>query len=208
MHSSMTFTGIAALFAAMFVGALIPGVSVLAVSARSAASGFIYGAFTTIGIVVGDIFFILVAIFGLSLLADTLGNLFVLIKYLGGAYLMWLGISLWRAKSTTAETGEVMESSLLSSFLNGLFITLGDQKAILFYLGFFPAFLDLSALTSLDVGIVLLIAIVTVGGVKLGYAYFADRAGRIFKNSGAINIINITAGTVMIGVGIFLVAAA
>jgi threonine/homoserine/homoserine lactone efflux protein len=208
MQSSMTFTNIAALFGVLFVGALIPGVSVLAVAARSAAFGFIHGFFTTMGIVLGDIIFILLAIFGLSLLAHSMGGLFVLVKYLGGAYLIWLGIALWRPESRAVEAEGVMESSLLSSFLTGLFITLGDQKAILFYLGFFPAFLDLSTLSYFDAGIIILIAIVDVGGVKLGYAYAAERAGAFFKGADAIKRINIVAGTVMMGVGLFLVARA
>ena len=204
----MTFSSIAALFGVMVVGALIPGVSVLAVSARSAASGFIHGVFTTIGIVVGDIIFILLAIFGLSVLAETMGSLFVLVKYLGGAYLIWLGITLWRSKSKAVAVEETIESSLLSSFLTGLFITLGDQKAILFYLSFFPAFIDLSAVSFFDTSIIIVIATVAVGGVKLGYAFMADRANLLFKSSRANKGINIAAGSVMISVGIFLVARA
>ena len=147
MESSLTFASIAALSGVMVVGAMIPGVSVLAVSARSAAFGFAHGIFTSLGIVVGDIVFILVAIYGLSVLADLMGNHFVLIKYLGGAYLIWLGIVIWRSKSKAEGVEENSESSLLSSFMTGLLITLGDQKAILFYLGFFPAFVDLSKMS-------------------------------------------------------------
>ena len=208
MHSNMTFGTMAALFGVMFVGALIPGVSVLAVSARSATFGFIHGFFTTLGIVLGDIIFILFAIFGLSVLADTMGSLFVLVKYLGGAYLIWLGIALWRSESKAVQAAGVIDSSLLSSFLTGLFITLGDQKAILFYLGFFPAFLDLSTISYFDTGIIIVIAIVAVGGVKLGYVYMADRAGLFFKSTGAVKRINITAGTILIGVGLFLLVRA
>ena len=124
----------------MVAGALIPGVSVLAVSARSAAFGFAHGIFTSLGIVVGDMAFILVAIYGLSVLAGLMGNYFFLIKYLGGAYLIWLGIVLWRSKSKVEKVADSGKSSLPSSFMTGLLITLGDQKAILFYLGFFPAF--------------------------------------------------------------------
>jgi threonine/homoserine/homoserine lactone efflux protein len=79
----MTFSSIVALFSAMVVLASIPSVSVLAVSTRSATYGFIHGVFTTIGIVLGDIIFIIIAIWGLSFLAETMGSLFVLIKYLG-----------------------------------------------------------------------------------------------------------------------------
>jgi len=208
MQNSMTFSTIAALFGVMVVGALVPGVSVLAVTARSAASGFIHGVFTTIGIVVGDIIFILLAIFGLSVLAETMGGLFVLVKYLGAAYLIWLGLALWRSKSKVVEAEGVIESSLLSSFLTGLFITLGDQKAILFYFGFFPAFVDLSAISYFDTSIIIVMATVAIVSVKLGYAFIAVRASLFFNNSNAIKGINIVAGTVMIGVGLFLVAKA
>lgn len=203
----MTLSSIAALFGAMIVLAFIPSVSVFTVSARSAASGFIHGVFTTIGIIVGDIFFILLAIFGLSVLAETMGSLFVLVKYLGGAYLIWLGIELWRSKSKAVEAERIIECSLLSSFLTGLFITLGDQKAILFYLGFFPAFLDLSTISYFDTSIIIVIAIVAVGGVKLGYAYMADRTSLLISSK-AYQGINITAGSVMIAVGVFVMVKA
>jgi threonine/homoserine/homoserine lactone efflux protein len=203
----MTFSSIVALFSAMVVLAFIPSVSVLAVSTRAATSGFIHGVFTTLGIVVGDIIFIIIAIWGLSFLAETMGSVFVLIKYLGGAYLMLLGIGLCRSKSKEVETEEVIETSLLSSFLTGLFITVGDQKATLFYLGFFPAFLDLSKISYLDTGIIIAITTVAVGGVKLGYAFMADRA-RLLITSQTRKGINIAAGCVMIAVGVFLVTKA
>lgn len=144
MQISMTFSSIAALFGAMIVLATIPSPSVFAVVARSIASGFTHGLVTVIGIVLGDFVFIILAIYGLSAIAETMGSLFVLVKYLGSVYLIWLGIQLWRSKSNIIEVEGIKESSWLSNFLSGLFITLGDQKAFLFYLGFFPAFVDLS----------------------------------------------------------------
>ena len=207
MQSNMTLSIIAALFGIMVVGAVIPSVSVLTVSATSAASGFIHGVFTTMGIVVGDILFILLAILGLSVLAETLGSMFVLVKYLGGAYLIWLGIELWRSKLNNVKADGAIETSLLASFLAGLFITLGDQKAILFYFGFFPVFLDLSAISYIDTSIIIVIAIVAVGGVKLAYAFLADRVSLLI-NSRVYKGINITAGSVLIAVGIFVLVKA
>ncbi|MBD2344309.1 LysE family translocator [Anabaena subtropica FACHB-260] len=204
METSMTFSTILALFSAMVVLASIPSVSVLTVSTRAATSGFIHGVFTTIGIVVGDIIFIIISIWGLAFLAETMGSLFFLIKYLGGAYLILLGIGLCRSKSKGVETEEMMNTSLLSSFLTGLFITLADQKATLFYLGFFPAFLDISEVSYFDTSIIIAIAIVAVGGVKLGYAFMADRA-RLLINSTIRKKINIAAGCVMIAIGVFLI---
>lgn len=194
----------AALFGALVVLAAIPGVSVLAVSARAAASGFLHGVFTTLGIVTGDIIFILLAILGLSVLAETLGGLFVLVKYLGGAYMLWLGVRLWRSRPGGVERERAVDSSLLSSFSTGLFITLADQKAILFYLGFLPAFVDLAAISMVDTLVIVLIATVAVGGVKLVYAYMANRAS-LLVNAGAQRLLNRVAGGVMIAVGLLLI---
>ncbi|OGI46815.1 MAG: hypothetical protein A2151_00935 [Candidatus Muproteobacteria bacterium RBG_16_65_34] len=208
MESSLTPANIAALTGIMVFGALVPSVSVLAVSARSAALGFAHGVLTSVGIVVGDIVFILIAIYGLSVLADLMGSHFALVKYLGGAYLIWLGTVLWRSKPKADGVEGNSKTSMPSSFLTGLLITLADQKAILFYLGFFPAFIDLSAISLADTGIILIIATVAVGGPKLLYAFMAERAGLIFRNSKAARAVNITAGSVMAGVGVFLVAKA
>jgi len=203
----MRFSSIVGLFSTMTVLAAIPSVSVLAVSTRSATSGLIHGVFTTIGIVVGDIIFIMIAICGLSLVAETMGSLFVLIKYLGGAYLIFLGIGLCRSKSQDVQDVErngVVKSSFMSSFLTGLLITLGDQKATLFYLGFFPAFVDISTISYLDTLVIIAITIVSVGGVKLGYAFLADRA-KLLISSKIRKGINTAAGFVMIAVGVFLI---
>ncbi|HEX20645.1 MAG TPA: LysE family translocator [Acidiferrobacteraceae bacterium] len=205
MQTSLTLAQIAAIFGVMIVGAAVPSVSVLAVSARSAASGFMHGVFTTIGIMVGDILFIVLAIFGLAILAETMGHWFVLVKYLGGAYLIWLGIALWRSKSKAENVQGKTESSLLSSFLTGLFITLGDQKAILFYFGFFPAFLDLTKITFIDTGLIIAMAIIAIAVAKLTYAYLAVKA-RLLINSNTHQKINITVGSILIAVGVFVMA--
>jgi threonine/homoserine/homoserine lactone efflux protein len=188
----------------MIVLAIVPSVSVLAVTARAAAFGFTHGLFTALGIVVADILFILVAVYGLALIAEMMGDQFRLIQYIGAAYLIWLGISLWRTEVKARASDSLQQSSWSSSFLTGLLITLGDQKAILFYLGFFPAFIDLSTMTPADTLIIVLIAILGVGGAKLMYAFLADRASVMFKDSRALRGINILAACIMIAVGIAL----
>jgi threonine/homoserine/homoserine lactone efflux protein len=201
---TITISNIVALFGAMVVLASIPSMSVVAVATRAATLGFIHGVFTTIGIVLGDIVFIIIAIWGLSFLAEMMGSLFLLIKYLGGAYLIFLGVNLWKTRLQEIEQTEVQKSSLLSSFITGLFITLGDQKATLFYLGFFPAFFDLNQIKFLDTIIIITIAILAVGGVKIGYAFIANKA-RLFVSNKIRTRINIAAAIVLIGVGILLI---
>lgn len=192
----------------LIVLASVPSVSVLAVSARAATFGFTHGMFTAFGIVVADILFIVIAVYGLALVADLMGDQFRLIQYIGAAYLAWLGISMWRADAKARAAADVSKSSWMSSFLSGFLITLGDQKAILFYLGFFPAFIDLSTMTPADTLIVIAIAIVGVGGAKLVYAYLADRAALIFRDSRALRGINRFAACIMIAVALALLLKA
>ena len=203
MESSLTLGQITALFIIMVVGASIPSVSVLTVSARTVAFGFRHGLMTTIGIIAGDILFIVIAIYGLSIAAQWMGTQFAWVRYLGGTYLVWLGIILWRAKSP-AEGKATEEATMLSSFILGLLITLGDQKAILFYLGFFPAFLDMSAVSIIDTGIIISIAMVSIAGAKLVYALMAEKLSR-HMSTGFGRTINKVAGVTMMLVGVFVV---
>ncbi len=208
MESSIELSSMVALFGAMMVLAIAPDASLVAVVGRSMASGYTHGLVTVIGILVGDLVFLMLAIYGLSAIAETMGDLFVMVKYLGGAYLIWFGIGLWRARSTTVEVEKIQETSWASNFLCGLTITLGDPKAILFYLSFLPAFLDVTRVSFLDMGIIMVLAAILVGGTKLGYAYMADKARLLFKSSQAKKKVNMTAGSVMIGTGIVVIAKA
>ena len=207
MQITMTLSSMIALFGAMLVLAAMPSSSVLLVISRSAASGFIHGVLAALGIVVGDIIFILIAILGLSLLAETMGDLFVLVKYLGGAYLVWMGISLLRAKQGELKAGKNGSAAMSSSFFSGLFFTLADQKAILFYLGFFPAFINLSSLTLADTAVILSITLFAVGSVKVAYAFMADSATSLFTDRVKRGL-NIASGGLMLAIGLFVVVNA
>ena len=204
----MTLVTIITLFATMLVLALVPGVSVFTVTTRSAALGFKHGAVTASGVVAGDVVYIVLAISGLSLAAELMGKHLDLIGYIAGMYLIWLGVGQWKSGRAARNNTEDVESSLLASFLTGLLVTLGDQKAILFYLGFFPAFIDLTTVTLMDAVTVIATAVLAVGGAKLAYAFMADRAGVLSTDPGVSKAINRLAGAVLIGVGVYFILAA
>lgn len=134
----LTGSAIVALFGTMLLLAVVPGPADFAVVARSIASGFNHGLFMVGGIIAADLLFIVIAVYSLSVVAGSMGTLFVVVKYLCGAYLIWLGTGLLRPRPVLARVRGTMESSLFSSFLGGLLMTLGDPKAILFYIGLFP----------------------------------------------------------------------
>lgn len=204
----MTIASSVALFTAMLILALIPGPGVFAVVARSMASGFRSGAVTAFGIVFGDYVYIILSVFGLVALANVMGSFFVLLKYFGAAYLLWLAVSLWRASTSAQPTEGINELSLISNFLAGLITTLGNPKAILFYVGFFPTFLDLSAVSLFDVALIMVITTVAMGGVMLCYAYAASRSRQLLSGEKAAKRINRTASCVMAGSSILLATRA
>ena len=208
MEPTLTLTSIVALLGALIVLAAVPSISVLTVTARAASFGFTHGLFTAIGIVIADILFILIAVYGLALVAEMMGEQFRWVQYLGAAYLVWLGVSLWRSETRVRDADTVRQSSYLSSFLAGFLLTLADQKAILFYLGFFPAFIDMSTMTLADTLIIIVIAVIGVGGAKLVYALLADRAGAWLRNTRALRGMNLLAACIMIGAGMLLLLRA
>lgn len=177
----MTSAAAFALFAAMLVLAALPSTSVLTVAARSAALGLRHGVLTAAGVVAGDCVLILVAMLGLGLLVQALGPWLCLLELAAAAWLTWLALGLWRTAGPASAAG-----GGLSSFMAGLTLTLADHKALVFYLGFLPAFVDLAALDALDVAAVMLIALVAVGGVKLAYAFAAARAGALAQGGAVV----------------------
>ncbi|MFQ3670271.1 MAG: LysE family translocator [Verrucomicrobiia bacterium] len=201
----MTFLGFVAFVGIMVVLAALPSASVALVVARSSSGGLLNGLATTMGIVVADLLFIAVAMMGMTALAVSLGSVFSVVRWIGGAYLIWLGVKLVMSKETTPwALGKERGSALVSSFAAGFLLTLGDLKAILFYASLFPALLDLPSLRAWDLVLIGMATIVTVGGVKMVYAIAAravtDRLGwarghRLGKS---------LAGGLMIGTGGYL----
>ncbi len=200
---------ISALFAAMVALALVPSTSVALVVARSATAGFSNGGAVAAGIVFGDLVFVFMAILGMAALAEVLGGFFMILRYLAGAYLIWFGISLMRSKASfQLEDSDQSLSKLSSSFFSGLLLTLGDVKAIFFYASLFPVFVDLATIGTLDIAIIALITIVAVGGVKLGYAYFAGVVVSSVTNHRTERAVKVMTGGLMIGAGSYLIAKA
>ncbi len=188
---------------AMLFLAASPGPGVFATIARALASGFRPSLAVIGGIVLGDVIFLLFAAFGLSMVARVLGNMFFMVKICGGAYLIWLGVRIW-FKKPEPDTGSQNRNiqSQWGNFATGLVITLSNPKVILFYCGFLPTFLDLSALTLIDLVIVVTIITLVLGCVLGTYAFLASRARRMFTNQQAVRRLNQAAGGVMVAAGI------
>ena len=194
-----------ALFSAIFLLAISPGPGVFATISRAIASGFTNASLLVVGIIVGYIIFLLLAIYGLNLVSQALGEFFILVKYIGGVYLIYLGYKIWTSKILPHEIVENNELSWKTNFFSGLLITLSNPKVIIFYLSFLPAFMNLKILTTIDIAIVIIIISITLASVLLSYAYMATRARKLLKNQSAMDKLNKTSGGAMISAGSLLI---
>ena len=202
----MTLLSIISLAVAMFLLAITPGPGVFATVSRALSLGLRRTIPVIAGIVVGDLLFLLFAIYGLAVIAQTFNQLFLLIKYLGALYLIWLGLTLWRSQPSEHIPTASQSVSAGYGFLAGLSITLGNPKVILFYLGFLPTFIDLGRLEALDILIIASVVSGILGSVMLGYAFTAAKARLLFQSRQAQRRMQKTAGSVMIGTGILLLS--
>jgi len=202
----MTILSIITLLITLVVLAAIPSASVALVVTRSVTHGIRNGILVACGIVLGDLIFVALAILGMSVLAETMGSFFVILRYLGGAYLIWLGIGLVRSRGTVnLVSPDRSKLSLLASFVSGFLLTLGDIKAILFYASLFPAFVDMSSLRVSDIVGIVAVTILAVGSVKILYACSAQRIAQRLQSEKAHKLTQTTAGICMLGAGAYVV---
>jgi threonine/homoserine/homoserine lactone efflux protein len=206
----MSIVEIITLFGTMVILAAMPSASVALVVTRSITLGVANGVAVGIGIVLGDLIFIALVMLGLSVVAEAMGSMFMLIRYLGAIYLLWLGVSLLKARRSGPIALDLskQQGSLIASFLAGLFLTLGDIKAIFFYLSLLPMFIDLASLRLSDALVVILVTIFAVGGTKALYAFYAKRLVSLAKSDRLDRATRKAAGTVLIGAGCYLVVKA
>ncbi|WP_135384961.1 LysE family translocator [Vibrio tasmaniensis] len=190
----MSITSGIALFVAMLLSAAIPGPSVLAVLSRSLSFGWKQGLLVVLGVLIADYIFIFLALSGLSALASAMGEFATVIKYVGVTYLFWLAYTTWTSDVSESSSTSSEQGTKASSVTIGLLMTVSNPKAILFYMGFFPAFIDLKAFTTADVMVILIISTVSVGGVLSLYACTASKARFVFQGRSAKTLLNRLSG--------------
>jgi threonine/homoserine/homoserine lactone efflux protein len=196
----MTLAGFLAYSAALAIAAAIPGPGVTALVARALGSGFRSALAMSFGLVVGDLTYLTAVVLGLALVAQTFGTLFLVIKWLGVAYLAWLAWSFWKS-GITPETVEARKGKggLFASFLAGLTVTLGNPKTMIFYLALTPTLVDLRTITFADYAILAALTVVVLLVVLVPYLALAAKARWFLKTPRALKALNRTAAAFMAG---------
>ncbi len=194
-------------FAAAYLVALVlPGPGVTALVARVLARGTQGAPAFIAGFVVGSLVWFAIAATGLAVLAATFTALFLVIRYAGAAYLLYLAWKLLTSPPAALDGAAASPDGLGRLFLAGLAINLGNPKVIVFFLALLPTVVDLGHLT--PVGFLELALIVTViaSSVLTAYTLAAARARRIFASPRSMRLMKRGGGIVMAGAAITIVA--
>lgn len=130
------------LVAATIVFLMLPGPGTFCVLACAAKNGLRGGFAALGGIMLGDAVLMLLAAVGVAALLQANPMLFQGLQYLGAVYLAWLGLKLLLAKGAGGGAAAAVPFSHAADFRRGLLVTLINPKAIVFYMAFFPLFID------------------------------------------------------------------
>jgi len=124
---------------AILVFLALPGPGTFALLNSTGKGGFRAGAAATFGVIAGDQVLLWLAVGGVAALLAAYPVIFRVVQYSGGAYLAWIGFRLLFAKSGAASPIEIQSRQYAKQ---AFLITLLNPKAIVFYMAFFPLFID------------------------------------------------------------------
>jgi len=200
----MSFESAITFFIAIFIFGITPGPGVFAILAKAMVEGSRRCFMLALGMTCSDIIYLTLACLGLATIAEHWSGLFTLIKWIGAAYLLWLGFKIFTSKPTLkAPTTPIGRRSSLE-FIQGALISASNPKVILFYIAFLPTFMDLSSLDSKDI---ILAAGLTLTALMLGLmliAYCAHWASKRLQSPTAMQRLNQCAGGIMMSAGVYL----
>jgi threonine/homoserine/homoserine lactone efflux protein len=184
---------------------LTPGPVWVALIARTLAGGF-HGAWPlALGVVIGDVLWPLVAIFGLSWLVSLYGGILELISWIACIMFIVMGIMLIKhADKTIASDSRLTRPGMWAGFLAGLAVIIGNPKAVLFYMGMLPGFFDLSVVTTADIIAICTLSFVVPLFGNLTLALFIGKARALLTSPTALKRTNLIAGFLLIGVGLVI----
>ncbi|USH05277.1 LysE family translocator [Grimontia kaedaensis] len=204
----MTLEGAMTFSIAIFVFAITPGPGIFAILARAMVTGWRDCVAISAGMVASDLIYLTLACFGLATIAENYAGLFTVIRYVGAAYLIYLGYKMFKALPQVAQLSEetVKKSTgVAADFAQGFLISASNPKVILFYIAFLPTFMDVTLLSMGDVVLANVLAgFALMSGVMM-IAVGADRAAKLLKTEKAVKRMNRSAGSLMIGAGAYLV---
>jgi threonine/homoserine/homoserine lactone efflux protein len=188
----------------IFAGALLvaagsPGPSIAALVARVISKGF-RDVFPFLAAMwIGEAIWLSMAVFGLAFVAQTFHFAFVVVKWAGVAYLVWLAWKMWTAPVVVRDGAMPRDDSPARLFLAGMAVTLGNPKIMMFYLALLPTIIDLGSVTVLGWAELTITMALVLVAIDLAWVLAAAQARRLLKSERAMRIANRISATTMAG---------
>ena len=191
----------AAFAAASAVLLLVPGPTVLLVVSYALGRGWRVAAPVAFGVALGDLTAMTLSMLGVGALLAGSAALFAALKWCGAAYLIWLGIRLWRAGGTFEARARTDATPAVRMLAHAWLVTTLNPKSIVFFVVFLPQFLDpsrdfwpqMAILEATFVGLALANA--------LGYALLGSRTRRLASSPRAQRLVNRAGGAALVAAG-------
>lgn len=182
---------------------VIPGPTIIYVVGQSLNHGRKAGVPLAIGVISGDALCIFLSLLGVAAVLTLFSTAFLIIKYLGGAYLVYLGLRMLRANSAVGLEQEISSYSSKSIFQDVFLVNALNPKGIVFYSAFMPQFVNPQGNVHFQLGLLavtfLFLALINV----LIYSTLASKAGNLFRSQNFMKGFNLTGGLCLIGAGIY-----
>lgn len=185
----------------IFAGALLvaagsPGPSIAALVARVIARGFRDVLPFLAAMWIGEGIWLSLTVFGLAYVAQTFHAVFVVLKWVGIAYLAYLAWKMWTAPVTVREGELPKEDSPAKLFLTGMAVTLGNPKIMMFYLALLPTIVDLNRVSVIGWAELTATMALVLIAIDCAWVLAAAQARRLIRSPRAMRIANrIGAGT-------------
>ena len=191
----------------IFLLFLTPGPVWVALLARALSGGFAAAWPLAVGVTLGDLIWPFLAILGVGWILSVYGNFLHLMQYIAALTFLIMGMLVIRsAGQPLGANSRLTRPGRLAGFTAGVAVIVGNPKAILFYMGMLPGFFDVTRLTGWDIAAICAVSMVIPLAGNLVLALSVDRARALLKSPIAIRRMNITAGGLLIGVAVVLVA--
>jgi homoserine/homoserine lactone efflux protein len=186
---------------------LVPGPAVLLVIAQGLAQGGRASILANLGILTGNTIYFALSAAGLGAVLLASYEVFFAIKWIGAAYLVWLGVTAFFGKSSTLSVTAPRERPRpLKMLINGVVLQLANPKAILFFTALLPQFIDPAEPLLAQFVILAVTSVVLEFLVLLGYGGLAGRAAVAAQKPELTRWINRVSGSLLVAAGVGLAA--
>jgi threonine/homoserine/homoserine lactone efflux protein len=154
----------------------------------------------------GEALWLTLVVTGLSALAQAFGAVFVVLKYVGVAYLLYLAWRMWNAPADVTASGIPEGKRPLRMFGVGLLVTLGNPKIMVFYVALLPTIIDVGHITVASWAMLSATLLVVLAGTDLTWSLIAVRARRLLRSRRAVRFANRSSATMITGAAVAIAA--